>query len=543
MRKFLILFLPFFAIGAFAQRTQVDYKFRIYLKDKGYTHYSIDNPQTFLSPKSIARKQRQGAKIDASDFPVSSEYVLQMQKMGGKVVAKSKWFNTLVVEFSDSTLINSVKSLSFVDSVKYIWRGKESRQLHFRRPRIALYDCAQDVLYPNFLGITEKEFHVHRADRLVEAGFQGEGITVAVIDAGFTNFDVIPWFENVRLVGYRNFIPSGDIFASGSHGTHVLSTMTVDQPYKMMGSAPKASYWLLRSEEVRSEFPVEEDYWVAAAEFADSVGVDLINTSLGYNDFNDKSLDYTYADMNGNTSLMSRAADKAYEKGMLLIGSAGNEGNKKWQKITAPGDAERMLTVGAIAIDSTIASFSSRGPTADLRVKPELVSVGVFKISLGVNGLIAPINGTSLSSPFLTGLFASLWSINPTLNREKLVEIVTQSADRYQHPDTIYGYGIPNFEKAMQSVLQTLEIHEKSYQDNDIRISVDSIGNYQAEILAPLFLPEVYTMKVLDENGKLIFNTTFESKSKPIPLKKKHHNRLYIVLKSPEKQHTICIKP
>lgn len=541
MRKSITLLLLFFAIALCAQQT--DYKFRIYLKDKGTIDYSIENPEAFLSPKSIARKQRQGIKIEASDFPISPEYTLQMQKMGGRVTAKSKWFKTLVVEFLDSTLIEHVKRLSFVDSVKYIWRGKEPQQTHFIRPRIAEYDCKYDIKAPNYLGITEKEFEVHRANRLAEAGFQGAGITIAVIDAGFTNFDVIPWFENVCLAGYQNFIPSGDIFASGSHGTHVLSTMTVNQPYKMMGSAPESSYWLLRSEEVRSEFPVEEDYWVAAVEFADSVGVDLINTSLGYNDFNDKSLDYTYADMNGKKSLMSRAADKAYDKGMLLIGSAGNEGNKKWQKITAPGDAKNMLTVGAIAIDSTIASFSSRGPTADLRLKPELVSVGVFKISLGVNGLIVPINGTSLSSPFLTGLFASLWSINPALNREKLVEIVTQSADRYQHPDTIYGYGIPNFEKAMHAVLQTLPIHEESYQDNNIRITLDSIGTYQAEILTPLFSPEAYSMKVLDKNGISIFDTTFQSKSKQIPLKKNHNNRFYIVLKSPEKQHTICIKP
>lgn len=543
MRKLFTLLFVFFGSYLFAQQQQTDYKFRVYLKDKGAVNYSVSNPEEFLSSKAIARKLVQKVTIDASDFPISPEYPKQMEELGGKVVAKSKWFKTLVVEFPDSTMIDAVKALSYVDSVKYIWRGKEPRTKQLMRPRIRYYSCDEFGLLPDYLGVAEKEFKIHNADRLVEAGFQGAGITVAVIDAGFTNFDVIPWFDNVKLQGVKNFVPSGDIFAAGSHGTQVLSTMAVNKPYIMMGSAAEADYWLLRSEESRSEFPVEEDYWVQAVEYADSVGVDVINTSLGYNSFDDKSLNYTHSDIDGKTAIMSRAADKAYEKGMLLVGSAGNAGNSKWRKITVPGDSKNMLTIGALATDSVIASFSSVGPSADSRLKPDLVSVGVFKMTLATNGMISGANGTSFSSPFMAGLFASLWSINPSLHRKQLIESVIQSAHQYQHPDTIYGYGIPDFEKAMKTVLRTLDMHTMPYKDKDLHIYRDSVGNFQAELLNPVLNIHKYTIKLLDENGTYFSTNVFDSNPMELPIPKGRFQKFYIVLKSPEKQKTICIKP
>jgi subtilisin family serine protease len=228
----------------------------------------------------------------------------------------------------------------------------------------------------------------------------------------------------------------------------------------MVGSAPEASYYLLRSEDSKSEFPVEEDYWVRAIEYADSIGLDIINTSLGYSHFDDKALSYTHNDLNGEVSIMSRAADLAFEKGMIVIVSAGNEGEDEWQKSTPPADAKNVIAVGAVSTDSVIAPFSSHGFMADGRIKPDLVSVGRRTITIGEDGTIGRTNGTSLSSPFLAGLITSLWSVNPELHRSKLLDIIIKSADRYENPDTVYGYGIPDFQKALREVEKTLLIDQ-----------------------------------------------------------------------------------
>ncbi len=438
------------------QSQPIHYKFRVYLTDKGDAGYSTDNPSQFLTEKAIERKRVQKVDIDESDFPISNDYFALVEMAGGKVVSHSKWFNTLVVEVADSLKIEEIKSLSFVDSVKYVWKGTNNGYRKALRPRLERSKPETepaDTIY----GYTYSQFTLHNADKMFNAGFRGNGIQIGVIDAGYTNFDVIPEFESVKLLGYSNFVPEGDMFASSDHGTKVLSTMAVYQPGVMIGSAPEASYWLLRSEDVASEFPVEEDYWIRAVEFADSLGLDLINTSLGYNEFDDIILNYTHDDLTGEVSLMSRAADMAYDKGMIIVVSAGNEGNKPWQKSTPPGDAKNVIAVGAVGTDSIIAPFSSYGEMADGRIKPDLVSVGRGTITISHFGVIGKTNGTSLSSPFLAGLIASLWSVNPQLHRSELIDIILRSSDRNQSPDPVYGQGITDFSKAMYEVLKTLE--------------------------------------------------------------------------------------
>lgn len=436
------------------------YKFRIHLKDKGCNEYTIEDPSQFLSLKSIERKKIQNVEIDERDLPISKDYFKLLEKAGSKVVSHSKWFNTIVVRVSDSLKINDISSLSFVDSVQYVWKGSIGNYKKMLRPRInqniSLKDYPTDTVY----GYSYNQFKLHNATCLLNSGYRGKGIDIGVIDAGFTNFDVIPAFSTTNLLGYSNFVPEGDMFSASSHGTKVLSTMAVDIPGLMVGSAPDASYYLLRSEDVASEFPVEEDYWVRAIEYADSIGLDIVNTSLGYNDFDDKGLNYSHDDLNGETSLMSRAADLAYDKGMIIIVSGGNEGNKQWQKSTPPGDAKNVIAVGAVATDSTIASFSSHGAMADGRIKPDLVSVGKHAITIDEDGTIGRTNGTSLASPFLTGLIASLWSVNPELDRSQLIDIVIQSADRYSNPDSVYGYGVPDFKKALIEIQKTVVLEE-----------------------------------------------------------------------------------
>ena len=257
IRFYSTLFLFCIAMLATAQQ---HYKFRVYLKDKGTVNYSLDNPEQFLTKESITRKKRQNVKIDDLDFPISPDYFTLVQKAGGNIVSHSKWFKTFVVELNDSTKINDIVQLSFVDSAKYIWRGMDKKEQNFVRPRLVLPDCDENPKSENYFGITEKQFALHNAQNMALSGFTGKGMKVAVIDAGFTNTDVIPQFSG--FAGYQNFVPSGDVFASSDHGTAVFSTMSLNMPKTIVGSAPAAKYWLLRSEDVASEFPVEEDYWV-----------------------------------------------------------------------------------------------------------------------------------------------------------------------------------------------------------------------------------------------------------------------------------------
>lgn len=546
----LFFFFTLFSFGQISQHPQ-QYKFRVYLKDKGPNDFSVDNPSAFLSQQAIERKKKEKVDIDQSDFPISPDYFTLVEKAGGKVVSHSKWFSTLVVEVADSLSIQNIESLSFVDSVRYVWRGTNFNRSNLLRPRLSSFAFGGgwkpfpvDTTQYDF---TASQFELHNAKALSEAGLKGKGVIVGVIDAGFTNFDVIPSFQSVRLGGYFDCVPGGDMFASSDHGTKVLSTMAVNQPGLMMGSAPEAVYYLFRSEDTASEYPVEEDYWVRAVEVADSLGVDIINTSLGYSQFDDPSLNYSVRDINGRTSFMSRAADKAYQKGLLVIVSAGNEGNKPWRKITPPADARHVLTVGAVGTDSLIASFSSRGFTADGRVKPDVVSVGRATITIGDEGVIGPSNGTSFSTPFLAGLIASLWSINPELSRSHLLDVVKRSSDRYLAPDSVYGYGIPNIHLAMKEVLGGLKTYSQQEVEGEWVIQPDSLGNYKVSLSDPIYDSSSYSFRVLNESGLLLADHRFSDDNMSIVSVlgkdvRKNNRILYFVTEKPFEQRVFRVE-
>jgi len=548
MRYVYTAFCLFFSLVSFGQRASLpmQYKFRVYLSDKGETGYSLQEPDRFLSERAIERKKRQQVMIDAADFPISRDYFTLMEEAGAKVVSHSKWLKTVTVQVEDSQKIKQIASLPFVDSVKYVWQGHSRSYRSMVRPRLSRIDCHDQAASGDIFGITGAQFLMHRADKLVKAGFQGKGMTVGVIDAGFTNFDVIPWFETVRLREVMNFVPGGEILAASDHGTKVVSTMAANLPGVMMGSAAEASYWLLRSEDTTSEFPVEEDYWVRAIEYADSLGLDVINTSLGYYHFDDTLLNYTHADLTGTVSLMSLAADMAYDKGMLVVVSAGNEGNKPWQKSTPPGDARNVLAVGAVGTDSLIASFSSRGQMADGRLKPDLVSVGNATITIGQEGSIGMTNGTSLSSPFLAGLATSLWSINPDLHRARLIQVIKESSNRYSRPDSVYGHGIPDFQQAMKKVLETLAVHPQMVEEDGWSIRPDGATHYRVTLLVPEYSADAYSFRLLDESGNVISAHTFgenESTLVPLPAVVRKNNRfIHFVTDDPLTQRTYRIK-
>ena len=452
MKKLVLLvFALNICLGTFAQFTPEDtLKYRISLKDKAATDYSLQKPEMYLSKKSIERRKRQGLEIDSTDLPVCKKYVDAIRKKGVHVLVTGKWDNFVTVSCNDSMLIAEIAGLPFVRSTERVWRGVAKRASE--RDSLINKPLRTDSLY----GPAITQIKMSHADRLHEAGFKGQGMTIAVIDAGFHNVDKIEAMKNINILGTRDFVnPEADIYAESSHGMSVLSCMAMNQPNVMIGTAPEASYWLLRSEDEYSENLVEQDYWAAAIEFADSVGVDLVNTSLGYYSFDDPTKNYRYRDLNGHYALMSREAAKAADKGIVVVCSAGNSGSGSWKKITPPGDAENVITVGAVNKYGVLAPFSSVGNTADGRVKPDVVAVGLGSDVMGTDGNLRHANGTSFSSPIMCGMVACLWQACPELTAKEIIELVRRPGDRAVFPDNIYGYGIPDLWKAYQSTVNT----------------------------------------------------------------------------------------
>ena len=408
------------------------YKYRVSLKDKAATAYSLQQPEKFLSAKSVERRTKQGLPVDSTDLPVCRQYVDAIQAEGVKVLVAGKWENFVTVSCSDTAVMERISTLPFVRAVQKVWQGvyrsESQRDTVINRP----------LRMEHPYGAAAAQLQISNGHLLHQAGFKGKGMTIAVIDAGFHNLDRIKAMDNLSIEGVRDFVdPQSDIYAENSHGLSVLSCMAMNKPHIMIGTA---------------ESLVEQDYWAAAIEFADSVGVDLVNTSLGYHSFDDASCNYRYRDLNGRYALMSRQASRAADKGMVVVCSAGNAGAGTWKKITPPADAENVIAVGAVDKQGDLAPFSSVGNTADGRVKPDVMAVGLAADIMGTDGNLRLANGTSFSSPILCGMVACLWQACPQLTAKEIIEVVRRSGNRADAPDNIFGYGIPDFWKAYLEV-------------------------------------------------------------------------------------------
>lgn len=446
-KQAVIILLLFCTIGTLAAEGDHIYKYRVCLTDKQATEYSLSHPEEFLSKKALKRRERQGIRPDSTDLPVCQDYVEAIARLGVIPVTTSKWQNTLVVQCHDTTRMDAIADLPFVRSVEKVWTAPKSVP---ERNKLRKQEVENEwETSESYYGTAYEQIAIHRGDSLHQAGFRGAGMTIAVIDAGYYNADTIGLFRNLNLAGTRDFVnPDSDLYAEESHGMKVLSCMSANEPYIMVGTAPEASYWLLRSEDTDSEHLVEQDYWAAAVEFADSVGADVINASLGYRAFDDTSKDYAYRHLDGRYSLISRQASMTADKGMVLVCSAGNEGMKTWKKITPPADADHVLTVGAVNTSGMNALFSSVGNTTDNRIKPDVMAVGYQAAVAGTAGETSVANGTSFASPILCGLVACLWQACPQLTAKQLIELVRLVGDRADTPDNVFGYGIPDMWKA-----------------------------------------------------------------------------------------------
>ena len=427
------------------------YIYRISLTDKDGTPYSLDHPTRFLSHRAVERRKRQGLSVDSTDLPVSPHYVQMINQEGVSIIGKSRWQNTVLVRMKDSTLVSGIRQLPCVKDCKLVWLSPDSITPDTRINYHASFE-PHDSIAKEIYGTAADQIYNLKGDQLHKAGFQGKGMMIAVIDGGFKNADVIPELKKIDIRGWRDFVSpdSPQLFADTDHGTKVLSAMGTYRPHIFIGTAPKASYWLLRSEDQQTEQEVEEDYWTMAAEFADSVGCDIINSSLGYNEYDHKWMSYQQWQLDGHTAFITRSASMLAQKGIVLCNSAGNSGMGPWKKIGVPGDADQILTIGAISDNETqrIAAFSSIGPTQDGRVKPDVVAIGAPARVISGRGMITNSMGTSFSSPVVCGLVACLWQALPHKTALEIIELVRRTGNNYQHPDNIYGYGVPDFWQA-----------------------------------------------------------------------------------------------
>lgn len=468
---FPLLFLSLFFHFAIAQTTPS--KYWVQFKDKNGSPFSLNDPSVYLSQKAIDRRNKQNILISINDLPVNNVYVAEIRAMQGvTILNRSKWFNAILVSASDTNKISAIKALAYVKNVKQI----ETSQLLKSISKFESENGSNAVSAEKFdnpsassvlnYGPSFKQANQIGVDCMHNLGYQGQGMTIAVLDAGFFDVNILPAFESMRinnqLLGTRDFI-SGDtmVYEDFPHGMNVLSCMVADLPGKIVGTAPKANYWLLRTEDANSESLSEEITWLVGAEFADSVGADIINSSLGYNYFDNSADNHTYSDLDGNTTIITKAADLAASKGIMVVSSAGNFGGPPWYKISAPADADSILTVGAVDSVGSIASLSSRGPTFDGRIKPNTVARGLNAVIAANSGDITTSSGTSFSSPITAGAVACLWQANPSVTNMQLLTAIQESSSQFSNPDSIKGYGIPNFCVA-NTILTGIDNHELS---------------------------------------------------------------------------------
>ncbi|MEP6952022.1 MAG: S8/S53 family peptidase [Ginsengibacter sp.] len=453
--------LAFFSISASAQFT----KYIVRFKDKAGTPFIIGDPTQFLSAKAIARRTKQNIAIDETDLPITPRYIDSVRLAGDVIILdRSKWLNQVCIQTTDATALAKINSMPFVINSQPLKRpanaqvtvnNKFNEQLDSTATSQAVKNVSDFYNYGN----SYAQIHIHEGEYLHDKGFHGEGMSIAILDAGFYHYLSLPAFDSVRnnnqvMETYDYVDNEISVDEDHFHGMECFSIMAANIPGQLVGSSPKANFYLYRTEDVFSESPVEEQYWAAAAERADSIGVDVISTSLGYTQFDNPVFNHTYADMDGNTTIAARAADFAAKKGMIVVAAAGNDGADAWHFISTPADADSILAVGAVDATGTVGNFSSYGPSGDGRVKPAVASVGVATAISSTTGQVTAGNGTSFATPNMAGLVTCLWQAFPDFTNMEIIQAVIKSSSIYNAPNDRIGYGIPNFHKAFDDLNQ-----------------------------------------------------------------------------------------
>ncbi|MEO8820611.1 MAG: S8 family serine peptidase [Ginsengibacter sp.] len=528
MRKKYLFFLlsVLFSLNVSAQFT----RYIVQFKNKTGTPFSINEPSKFLSAKAIERRTKQHIPIDETDLPLVPAYVDSIRSVTNVIVLdQSKWFNQICIATTDSSAISKINNFSFViktEPVKRLMNIQKRSESENKITRNKFNESIKKITSPlsppvsdnvyNY-GYSENQIHIHNGEYLHDKGFQGQGMLIAILDAGFFHYKSLPAFDSINLnnqvIDTYDFVNNEtSVNEDFYHGMMCFSIIGGNISGQLVGSCPKAQFLLYKSEDDSSESPVEEQYWMAAAERADSAGADVISTSLGYNLFDNPVFNYTYQDMNGRTTLIAKAATLAARKGIIVLAAAGNEGDDAWHYITTPADADSIITVGAVDDSGKVANFSSFGPSSDGRVKPTAASVGSGTAISSTTGPIQVGYGTSFATPNLAGLVTCLWQAFPDLTNMQIIEAVEKSSSIYNHPDDRLGYGIPDFKKAYD------DLYQQQISNNALAILgnnfIKVFPNPFKENFNVLIKPQVTSnasFKLYDASGKLYF-------SKQIPL-------------------------
>jgi hypothetical protein len=472
MYKISFLILLFFCLGLSKANAQQYYYF-VGFKDKPHYKEIVFSPSLYLSAKAIERRTINGIPLNPNDVPPDTAYVNSLSRLPLYLHAKSRWFNGCIILTSEKSIEQQIKELPFVASVTYLGPAnflteeggsrEESikNQLSVLEQSFERKKTAKDSL---FTGKSNAQLNLTKSDSLLLNNVNGQGVLIAVLDAGFYNLDILPAFRPLfvekRIIAAWDMVENEeDVFNDDDHGLAVMSCLAAWQPGVIMGTAPKANYILLRTENSFTEYLAEEYFWAIGAEFADSAGADIINSSLGYTKHDEKSMGHKYAELDGKTTIITKAAEIAASKGIIVVASAGNEGDKTWRQISAPADGANIVAVGAVDKDGRYVGFSSVGPTADKRLKPDIAAMGKQNALIDKNGNIYNGNGTSYACPIIAGNFAQLMQLAPTAGSIKIKEALRLSALHFYEPDKYIGAGVPNLVlagKMIQSIGDSL---------------------------------------------------------------------------------------
>ena len=461
-----LLLLTLLCIVPFFPEAQLN-RYVITFTDKGSNPFSLSDPQAYLSQRAIDRRTRYNIAIDSTDLPVTPRYIDSLRASGAvEILSVSKWLNQVAIRTSDAAALAKISSFPFVAaSIALAPRTiiTNDTRNKFEDPGSGpgfsqrTNDTSADSLP---YGYSNGQVKIHNGDFLHRLGFQGNGMQLAVLDAGFYHYLSLPVFDSMRInnqvLGTYDFVDQHEsVDEDYYHGMQCLSTIAANLPGSFVGTAPKTSFYLYRTEDVTTEYPIEEHYLASGYERADSVGVDVTSTSLGYALFTDPQFDHSYADMDCNTTIAARAADLGARKGMLMFVSAGNEGNNAWHYIITPGDADSVVTVGAVDTTGAVGSFSSYGPAPDGAIKPSLAAVGWNSIVASVfDGMPTYSSGTSFACPNLAGIGTCLWQAFPERSNMDIFDVMKACASQAEQPDDRVGYGVPDVKKAFVQLLK-----------------------------------------------------------------------------------------
>lgn len=503
-RIFLVLFFAFITLDVLPQNSLDCY--RIFLADKQNSSYSVNEPERFLSQRAIDKRTRFNIPITIEDLPVSEAYIQQILTTDTNIrlLTKSKWNNSIVIYCPDESIINSISLFPYVNEFEAIASFNDLFPDKKEEDVFSKEDA--DLLYYDY-GMSYPQIGIHHGDLLHELSFRGEGMLIAVLDAGWTNFNHLDNLaslrENGQIIGVRDLQPDiENVYIGNSHGTAVTSIMGATIEGQLVGSAPLADYFFIRSENPWCEQWIEEDFWAEAAEIADSIGADVINSSLGYTTYENLPGLFSYANSDGLSSVASHAATIAVSKGIIVCVSAGNSGDNTWHYVGRPADAVNILTVGAVNKDSVPAPFTSVGPSYDGRIKPDVASVGWFTAYLAQNDTVYLGHGTSYASPVIAGLAACLWQALPDYSAPEIMQMIRKSGHQFMAPDTLMGHGIPDFYKAYSENLP----NDIILNDDDVSCSI--FPNPSSEKVFVTVDPsyKIYQVSLYDSYGRIVLS-------------------------------------